>query len=323
LLSSAFARAKEPDSNARRAALELYTQASREMKAGDYARACPRLEAARKILPQHVRTGMTLAQCYDQAGQPASARAELLRVKPLADAQGDADKASEIKSRLASLEGRVSRLTIEVPAGISALPGLVISRNGAPIETVQWGRAEPVDPGAYEIAATALGKEPWSTRVELREHGQTIRVTVAPPWALPAAVVDRPVEEKRASLPPAGEVSPWMRTAGFVGIGLGAAGIGVGAVLGGAAISRKNASNDGHCNAQDHCDRVGFDLRSEAVALGQGSTAALVVGGAILATGVVLVAISHVGSKGQEVVKRRARASLVVGGSGVWAEGVW
>ncbi|HZF50150.1 MAG TPA: hypothetical protein VE093_15935 [Polyangiaceae bacterium] len=317
LLTSGFARAEEPDLKAQKAAGDLYTQASHEMVTGDYAIACPRLEAARKILPQHVRTGMTLAQCYDEAGKPASAWAELQRVKPLAEAQGKADKVAEIEKKVADLEGRVSRLTIEVPAAIGALPGLVISRNGTPVAAAQWGKAEPVDPGTFEIGATALGKEPWSTRVDLKENGKGVVVSVAPPWPLPARVVERPPVEASKGAP------PWMRTAGFVGMGVGAAGIGVGAVLGGMAISRNNASSDGHCDAQDRCDQAGFDLRTEARGLGNGSTAAFVVGGTLLAAGAVLFAIPYFGLRGREAARGRAQARFVVGPAGIGAKGVW
>src|SRR5262245_12032105 len=115
LLLSSVARAQQPDPKAEKKASEPYKQARIEMEAGDYARACPLLEAAKKILPEHVRTGITMAQCYDEAGQPASAWAELMRVKSLAEAQGNADKVAEIDGLLSDLERRVPKLTIEVP----------------------------------------------------------------------------------------------------------------------------------------------------------------------------------------------------------------
>jgi hypothetical protein len=324
--SSAAVAQQQPDAKAQAAASELYTQAKREMEAGDYARACPRLEAARKILPDHVRTGVTLAQCYDKAGQPASAWAELKRVRPLAEAQGRADKWIEIDAKVADLEGRVPRLLIEVPAEVGALPGFAITRNGTPIVTAQWGTAEPVDPGVYEIGATALGKAPWSARVEVKNPGKNVAVKVAPPWALPARVAEKPVAEakdKTPSRPASAASSSWMRTAGFVGMGVGAAGLGVGAVLGGMALSRKGASNDGHCMTDDRCDQAGFDLRTEARALGNGSTAAFIVGGVVLGAGVALFVISPPGSKGREADEGQARASLLIGPSGLGIRGAW
>jgi hypothetical protein len=326
LASSSAARAEQQaDAKAQAAASELYTQAKRDMEAGAYARACPRLEAARKILPEHMRTGMTLAHCYDKAGQPARAWAELRRVSALTEAQRNPDKVAEIEAKLADLEGRVPRLTIEVPPDIGALPGFAITRNGTPIITAQWGKAEPVDPGVYEIGATALGKEPWTARVEVREPGKNVPVKVAPPWVLPARAAEKPAEKKDQGPSRSASVgsSSWMRTAGFVGMGVGAAGLGVGAVLGAMALSRNGASNDGHCKADDRCDQAGFDLRSEARALGNGSTAAFVAGGVVLAAGAALFVISLPGSKDKEAGESRARASLLIGPSGLGVRGAW
>lgn len=324
--SSAAGAQQQPDAKDQAAASELYAKAKREMEAGEYARACPRLEAARKILPDHVRTGMTLAQCYDKARQPASAWAELKRVRPLAEAQGRADKVIEIDAKLADLEGRVPRLMIEVPAEIGALPGFAITRNGTPIVTARWGKAEPVDPGVYEIEATALGKAPWTAQAEVKEPGESVAVNVAPPWAIPARVAEKPaveVKDKRPSRPASPAAPSWMRTAGFVGMGVGAAGLGVGAVLGGMALSRKSASDDGHCMANDHCDQAGFDLRTEARVLGNGSTAAFIVGGVVLGAGVTLFVLSPSDSKRKEAGEERARASLLIGPSGLGIRGAW
>jgi hypothetical protein len=247
LLFSGAARAQQPSSKAQAAASELYNQARSEMEAGDYVRACPRLEAAKKILPEHVRTGMTLAQCYDKSGQPASALAELMRVKPLAESQGKADKVAEIQSVLADLERRVPRLTIEVRADLGVLPGLTVTRNGVPVTIAQWGKAEPVDPGVYEIGATALGKAPWTTRVEVKGEGETVSAKIEPPWieekkevrAAPVIKPPPPPPQKRLELVVAG--------AGLAAIGIG---VGVGFTL---------ASNGKSSDAQTAWD----DLRAQ------------------------------------------------------------
>jgi len=146
-----------------------------------------------------------------------------MRVKLLAEAQGSTDKVTEIQSSLADLELRVPRLTIEVPAALGALPGLAIMRNGTPMIAAKWGQAEPVDPGVYKIEATALGKEPWTTEVEVKEAGKNVAVKIAPPWV-----------EKRASAPvkstPPVTAKNDKKRIGLIlaGAGLSAAGIGLG-----------------------------------------------------------------------------------------------
>jgi hypothetical protein len=63
-----------------------------------------------------------------------------------------------------------------------------------------------------------------------------------------------------------------------------------GAVLGGLAVAKKGAltSNCGIGGDPSLCNQEGLRARDAGLALGNGSTAALVVGGALLATGAVL-----------------------------------
>jgi hypothetical protein len=224
------------------------------MEAGDFVRACPRLEAAKKILPEHVRTGMTLAQCYDKSDQPASALAELMRVKPLAESQGKADKVAEIQSMLADLERRVPRLTIDVRSDLGALPGFTITRNGVPVTIAKWGKAEPIDPGVYEIGATALGKEPWTTRVEVREGGETVSVKIDPPW------IEKKEEPK--AVPMIKPSAPLQKRLALIaaGAGLSAAGIGLG-------VGFTLASNGKSSNAQAAWDELHEQRNPEACKL--------------------------------------------------------
>lgn len=333
LFASTVAHAQEPDAKTRKAAQELYEQAAQDMVAGEHARACARLEAAKKLLPGHIRTGMTLAECYRQAGQPASALAELLRVKALAEVQGKQEKIREAAKQLSDLEPHVPRMTLVIGEDVRALPGFSIVRNGTPVPVSEWGEAVPVDPGSYQLEATALGKERWATRVEVEAAGKQVTVKVEQPWTAPVRTTVEPTKspEKKETvkaprpLPrphPTAPASSGLRTAGFVGMGFGVAGLGVGALLGGMTIARNGASDDGHCDAQNHCDQTGYDLRKEALALGNASTAAFAVGGALLATGVVLFAVSP-STKGREGSKDRTNVSMRIGPGGLGLQGVF
>jgi hypothetical protein len=313
------AHAEETDAATQEAA-KLYKDAAKDMELREYSRACPKLEAARKIVPGHVRTAMSLAECYDKLGQPATALEVFKTARSIASAQGKADKVAEIDAKVEAIRPRVPHLTIIVPKGIASLPGLSLVRNDVPIPVSQWGAAVPINPGKYVIEVTALDKAPWKAPVEI-EIGKDATVEVSPPWNEPAKTGANPQDGNRSQ--DTGSTSSGrsgLRTAGFVGIGLGAVGLGVGAVLGGLAVSKNNESDDGHCKPDNHCDQIGFDLRTEGRTLGNASTAAFVLGGVFVAAGVISVVVS---GKSKEASGNAPQASFWVGPSGLGVRGRW
>ncbi|MBK9266171.1 MAG: tetratricopeptide repeat protein [Polyangiaceae bacterium] len=324
MLMSPIAHAEEKEA-ARQEAQKLYQDAAKDMDQGQYRRACPKLDAAREIMPGHVRTAMTLAECYDKLGQPATALIVFEDARILASAEGKLDKVAEIDSKLATLASRVPRLTLAVSRNVAALSGFSIVRNGVPIPVTQWGEAVPVNPGTYHIKVTALDKAPWQTSAEI-QIGQAVTIDITPPWSVPAGPPPKTVENDKSSdprtnpAPPIVQRSSRLRTAGFVGIGIGVVGVGVGAILGGLAVSKNNDSDDGHCKPNNVCDQIGFDLRTEARTMGNASTALFIVGGLATAGGVILVTASPSPGKGQEA---KARAGLWIGPSGVGIRGQW
>jgi hypothetical protein len=125
----------------------------------------------------------------------------------------------------------------------------------------------------------------------------------------------RPLET-REMVPPG---RAWQRPAGIVAMALGITGIGAGAVLGALAIARNGKSNaDNHCDAKDRCDTTGLGLRNQALALGNGSTAAIVTGGVALAGGVVLFATAPA-----ERANERIGVKVMLLPGGVSVQGLW
>jgi hypothetical protein len=301
-----LATAQKPDARSRADAQKLYEDGAKDMEADDYAHACPKFEAAWKILPDHIRTGVTLAECMDKWGKPASALSVLERVAPLAKARGDKAKIAEVEASIADLEKRVPRLTVRVSESLSKTPGLAILRDGTPLPAASWGTPVPLDPGEHEIEASAVDKPTWKTTVRL-DLGKLQTVDINSGW--PAPNVDKPF------VPPS---NTGLRTAGLVGIGLGAVGLATWGVLGGLAISKNNASK-AHCNPNNICDDEGFVMRENAVAFGHGASAGLIAGGIFLAAGVTLVVLS---AGGKKEMKRDA-ASLWISPSGMGLRGTW
>ena len=55
-------------------------------------------------------------------------------------------------------------------------------------------------------------------------------------------------------------------------------------------MGKKNESTaGGFCNAQNKCTNAGLDIRAQAVGLGNGATAAIIVGGVLAGSGLVLI----------------------------------
>jgi hypothetical protein len=257
------------------AARALFDQAVAEMAAKQYTAACPRLEEVTRLIPEGIGAHDKLGECYEAVGKLASAWSQYDNVVALAAKAGQFDRSKEAAAKAGALKGQVATLTLQVPSNVRSIRGISIARDGAPMPESQWGQAVPVDPGAHEVEITAPGHERSKKQVEVPTNGVKVIYEVSAPALLRAAPTAAP--------------SPVQRILGIAVIGVGAAGVGVGAVLGGLAIGKKDESNQqGHCDAQDRCDDVGFALRSDARSLGTGSTAALIAGGVLLAGGVVL-----------------------------------
>jgi len=273
--------AAAPSAADKELAKKLYAQGAEAMESGAYERACPQFEAALKLDPEHIRTAMTLGTCEQNWGKLARALTRLEYARSLAVAQSAADKLAEIDRMITSLRPKIPQLRIIVPEAMAATSGLLVTRNGAPVPTNEFGRLVFVDPGPYEITASAPNM-PSSTQKLKLDVGQAMEVTLG--VAIAATVV------KNESMPQSSADRPIGRSLGFLGIGLGGAGLVAGAILGTLAITKNDASDQGHCDQENYCDAIGMQLRYDAQDYGNGSTVAFLAGGALLTAGIVLVA---------------------------------
>ena len=155
----------------------LFKEGKRLMGEKKYAEACSAFEASQKKDPL-TTTLVNLADCREKNGQIATAWGLFLE----AERQTRSDKKQKAlgktaKERSGKLEGRVSYLIINVPDD-SRVDGLVITRNGDPVDELTWNRALPVDGGTYVVAGKAPGHEEWSTSVtvEAEKDKQSVDV---------------------------------------------------------------------------------------------------------------------------------------------------
>jgi hypothetical protein len=286
------ARAQSPQNL--QVAQALYDQATQEMAAKSYATACPKLEEAVRLVPEGVGGKLTLAECYEAAGKLASAWASYQLAEAAASRGNQADRQKLAHDRAAALRPKLAMLTITVTEPARSVPGLSIVRDGVPVGPTQWGLPLPADKGKHLITATVGDGRKWERAVEITDDGvrETVGIADLPGSAPTGTPALPPTATPAPAAPeaPAPGASSGRRTAGFALVGVGAASLVAGLAAGAVAMVKKNQSNaDGHCDAANHCDPTGTDLRNGSLGAGNASTGLVVAGAVVLAGGVVLV----------------------------------
>lgn len=234
-------------------------------KDGNHKEACPLFEQSLGLLPA-LGTELNLALCWTAVGRLVEA-ATLFDGLIAKTTGPDQVKRHEIVVRAAeTLAKRIPRLNIELPVEASNL-----RIDGK--EAIEGPTR--VDPGTHVVEADGAIKQTVEA-VEGQElkivmvAGAAARELPPPPPSLPGT--------KRSRL-------PWY---------IGGAGVGVlviGTITGVVVLSRRDAGLD-HCDydAMDdlHCEPRGAELLDSARTLSHVTTGMFIVGGALLATGVVL-----------------------------------
>lgn len=230
-----------------------------EYEAGQYENALKRLERAEELLhaPPHL---LYIARARAKLGKLVAAREAYLSLihetlpdnspQPFKDAQQTA------QVELAELEPRIPRLVVEIDGGDDA--ELVL--NGESIGSGLIGIPYPIDPGTHVIRAE-LG-ETRSAETEVRiEEGVQKKVTlvlesIAGPPGDDDAIQQADVRKVRVdSVEPRSSVRPLLIYGGF---GLGAVGLGAGAVTGLMALGEvKSVKSDFDCDGDGVCDDSG------------------------------------------------------------------
>lgn len=295
----------QPSKDAAATAQRLFDEALASMKAGKYADACPRLAESQRLDPG-MGTKFRLAECYEGAGLVGSAFSLFNEVAADAVKAGRADREKQAKERASTLKPRVPWMTIAVPLAIAGIEGLEVKRDGELVARGEFDRRVPVDPGAHTITATAPKKKPWQTVVRALEGGvievklsaledEGDKPSPAPPApvAAPAQAPPRAPPPPPAAPPPAApEASPGggQRIAGIVVGSAGLAGVAVGAALGVVAKSSWDRALGGCQNGdKTRCPEAAIADGNSAKGLATGSTVGFVAGGALVATGLVVL----------------------------------
>lgn len=326
LPSGAHAQPLDPQRTA--AAELLYKRATAELDAKNYASACRKLEEVTVLVPDALGAKLTLGACYEGLGKLASAWKQYSIVDDMAALTEQLERQKKAAAKVAALRPRLATLDIKMALDVASIPGLVITCDGAALDEARWWAPLPVDVGSHTIEVTAPGRRAWQTQVEVTANGKAVPVAIESPALKSGVAVNSPAPPVRAA--PADSPAPaaaggLQRSVGLGVMGLGAVGVGVGAVLGGLALAKNAESNDGHCDAHDRCDPTGVDLRKGALGLGDASTAVLLVGGMLVAGGIVLFVTASSEANGQAPVSARkvVRAQIELLPAGLGVRGTW
>jgi hypothetical protein len=203
----------------------LFREARELMNKERYAEACPKFEESLR-LDHGIGTQFNLAHCWEKLGRTVSAWALFLDVASAAHEQNQRKREAAARERAAELEAHLPHLRIDVAEPVE---GLEVQRSGETVGRAAWGTAMPIDPGTYHIEASAPGKEPWSTSVDVPSTGETLSVQI-PALAdiekaepLVSAPPDAPERDTLAESPSGARTAmAWV----LAGVGVAAAGTG-------------------------------------------------------------------------------------------------
>ncbi|MDC3953092.1 tetratricopeptide repeat protein [Polyangium jinanense] len=355
ILVASGARAADPADEAR--ANTLFQEARAAFIAEDYATACPKYEEVVKLRPglgariglgdcyrkmgRLARAWETYRGIVDDAARIASTS------KGFTEKSTAQKRGSEAKSRMGEIEPRLGWITVSVPEAVLALPNLVVTLDGVPLAREVFGTRLPAERGEHVVDASAPGKKSWEKSLAIAEGAElTVAVQAledeAAPKPEPKSSPQTMGQESPKGTNPATTANPAMMqgpsgplgprepdripeaptesffsTQRIVGLGLGIAGLGAGAVgtyFGLRTMQKRDESEvDGHC-AGNTCNEFGYDARKDAYQSGNLSTGLFVAGGVAFAGGLALFLTAPKRTKTQTT-------SLIVGPSSLYWTG--
>lgn len=274
----------------------LFVRAKALADAGQMAAACPMFAQSYKLDPTAVGVLLYMGACHESTGKIATAWTTFREARDAAQRSNQVDRVRIADARIAALEPRLPRMRLVLPKE-AAEQGWTIRRDDIVLSPSIWGTDIPVDPGMCRIEVLAPNHRPFTTTALLLE-GATTKVVI--PTLEPDAIqlrgipgTSRPATSEPGQ--PNGQddaASSWTatHTAAVVVGSVGVVGLAIGTGFGIAAASDWNEA-DTHCNKAGtpwRCDSFGVAAHDGAISKATVSTTSIVLGGAALATGVVL-----------------------------------
>ncbi len=301
------------DAETRTAARDLATQGAQAFDAGHFAEAADFFKRAHELV-QAPSIALLQARSLAKVGQlleaidvyEQTAHFKLLPDSPEAYAQAVETARSEVEE----VRKRVPRLKLTL-IGVSSGEAPQVSIDDRPTPAALLGVERPINPGMHHLAVHVAGQMRASRELSLVEaESYRVELDVRPAHPAEKAVVAAPAPVNVEDPPnQASSPSSSLRTIGYVGLGVGALGLGIGTYTGIVALHHKSNLDDAckpGCPASMAGDIDGFRSNRTVSWISYG------VGIAAVATGVVLI---MVGKPSQEHVALRALPNgLQIGG---------
>lgn len=260
----------------------LFQEGKAQLEQGNLALACAKLSESFRV-EAALGTLLNLAVCHEREGKTASAWSEYADALALAERSKETERAEFARLRVEELRPRVPRLQLRI---LQPEVRLQIQLDGQVLGDGARDSAIPLDPGLHRLEASAVGRTPWHTTVEIATDSGT-RVLEVPPLGVEAAAPAQNGPAKaRATrgLPaPAQPVQALAarRTWGMIAGAMALAGFGAGTFWGLRTASKQRVVED---NCDDHLCRNDVGLAADRAAH-QAATWADISFGAGLAAG--------------------------------------
>jgi hypothetical protein len=265
------------------------------LQGGENAKAVEKLDKAFRTL-RAPSIALWSGRALAKSGKLIEAAERLLEATRL-PVSGDTAVQEQAKSdaakELEQLRPRIPSLVIHVEGA----DGATVSLDGAPIPAALLGEDRPVNPGGHRVVAHR-GADERTEAVTVNE-GERKEVTLrfdAQAAAVPGATTPPAAPTPHGSEPPAQRSN----MLAFIALGAGAAGLVVGGVTGGLALSKKSSLDDDTKHCRDGaCTHAVEDDVSSLRTFRTVSTIGFVAGGVLAATGVVLLLTNGSSSQGR------------------------
>lgn len=291
----------------RAAAKQHLARAEELKKQGKLAAACAELAEVER-LDSKLPTLLELAECTESAGKLVEAEALWAAARDRAKKDEKPQSRARAESRLAAVQRRVARLTLQLAPHAS--PGAQVLLDDVALDPASLGGALPVNPGEHVVVVKLAGRDDAKYPVKLGDgQSQSLSIAVGPastgkvaaasapvtPLPAPALPTNVTIETSAAAAPPAAPVGWWTgpHKAGVIA-GL----VGLAAIGGGSALCLTASGDSG--------SRV-----DSSVTLGGVS---IVTGGVLLVSGLVLLATSR--DEAPQQARLRVAPSLEVARNG-------
>jgi len=251
-------------------------------QAEDYGLALEKLEKAWSILPT-APLGLWSGRALEKSGRLVEASERYVAatrapLDPEGDKQTQESARGEAQDAYRAVQARIPKVTVILEGADSGSVTVTVAGKELLADVV--GLPVPVDPGTVEIKGVSASEE--KTESVTIAEGEQKEVRLVFTMAAPAA---EPEAEPAEPAPAPGEAKKsWQPLAGWIGIGVGGAGIVLGAVTGGIAAGKYSelGCGDGLCNISN-AEAAGLNgLRTT-------STVGFIVGGVLAAAGVTLL----------------------------------